>query len=167
MDDWRRMSSGSIGNRRVAQEGSPMQNVPDVSPPLRSLILRTVYAICLLGATYNHWFAIYQHGLDWDYGGFPRASTTFWTALAFIDPAAVILLFMRPNAGIALTIAIIVSDVIHNIVIQALYFPPLLRTLATSPRMVEQIAFMAFVLATRPLAWARKTTGSGVRAFSF
>lgn len=122
--------------------------------PRRSLILRTIYALCLLGATYNHWSVIYHHGLDWDYGGFPKASATFWTALAFVDPAAVILLFVRPNAGVMLTIGIIVTDVIHNTWIQATYFPPFLQTLLHSPPVIEQIAFMIFVLATSPLAWA-------------
>ena len=122
----------------------------------RSLILRAVYALCLLGATYNHWWAIYHHGLGCDYGGFPKVSTTFWTALAFIDPAAVILLFVRPNLGIAATAGIIVADVIHNVWIQAHYFPPLLQALAASPEVVEQIAFMVFVVATCPFAWSSR-----------
>ncbi len=66
----------------------------------RSLVLRMVYALCLLGASYNHWAAIYQHGIHWDYGGFPTASALFWTTLAFLDPAAVVLLFARPNIGV-------------------------------------------------------------------
>ena len=133
-----------------------MQRAHDAKPSRRSAILRAIYALCLLGATYNHWSAIYQHGLAWDYGGLPRASATFWTALAFVDPAAVILLFVRPNAGVVLTAGIIVTDVIHNVWIQARYFPPLLQALAASPQVIEQIAFMVFVLATSPFAWARK-----------
>lgn len=120
----------------------------------RSLVLRIIYALCLLGATYNHWWAIYHHGLGWNYGGFPKASAAFWTALAFIDPAAVILLFVQPNLGVAATAAIIVTDVIHNVWIQAHYFPPLLQALAASPQVVEQIAFMVFVVATSPFAWS-------------
>jgi hypothetical protein len=38
--------------------------------------------------------------------------------LAVFDPAAAILLFKRPNAGVAATAAIIVVDVIHNVWIQ-------------------------------------------------
>ncbi|SFN66228.1 hypothetical protein SAMN05428984_0021 [Sphingomonas sp. OK281] len=124
--------------------------------PRRRLILRTFYALCLLGATYNHWYAIYHHGLHWDYGGFPKASATFWTMLAFIDPAAIILLFARPNIGVALTVGIIVTDVTHNVWIQARYFPPLLQSLADSPQVIEQIAFMMFVLVSSPFAWAMK-----------
>lgn len=130
-----------------------MPRPPDASASRRSLILRTIYALFLLGATYNHWYAIYHHGLHWDYGGFPKGSATFWTALAFFDPAAVILLFARPNVGIGLTIGIIVTDVIHNVWIQAHYFPPLLQSLADSPMVIEQIAFMVFVLVSSPFAW--------------
>ena len=122
----------------------------------RSLILRTIYALCLLGATYNHWSLIYRHGLHLDYGGLPRASTMFWTALAFIDPAAVFLLFVRPNTGVALTMAIIVTDLIHNIWIELRYFPPLPQALASSPQVIEQIAFMVFVAATSPFAWSMR-----------
>lgn len=130
-----------------------MQRASDVKPPLHSLIFRAIYGLCLLGATYNHWFAIYHHGLAWDYDGLPRASATFWTALAFVDPAAVILLFVSSNVGITLTIGIIVTDVIHNVWIQASYFPPLLEALASSPQVIEQIAFMVFVLVSSPFAW--------------
>ncbi|RYF17550.1 MAG: hypothetical protein EOO77_11710 [Oxalobacteraceae bacterium] len=131
-----------------------MHRTLDARTSRRSLILRTIYALCLLGATYNHWYAIFHHGLHWDYGGFPKASATFWTALAFIDPVAVILLFARHNVGIALTVGIIVTDVVHNVWTQARYFPPLLQSLAQSPQVIEQIAFMVFVLVSSPFAWA-------------
>jgi len=121
----------------------------------RSLIFRVIYAVCLAGAAYNHWVTIFQHGLFWDHGGFPKASDTFWTILALLDPAVVILLFARPNAGVAATAAIIVADVIHNLWFEEHYFPPLLRALADTPQVIEQIAFMIFVLATLPMAWRR------------
>ncbi len=133
-----------------------MHGTLDAGTSRRSLILRIIYALCLLGATCNHWYAIYHHGWHWDYGGFPTASATFWTALAFVDPAAVILLFVRPNVGVALTAGIIVTDVMHNVWIQARYFPPLLQALADSPQVIEQIAFMVFVLVSGPFAWTRK-----------
>ena len=112
-----------------------------------------VYALCLLGATYNHATAIYQHGFFWDYGGVPRASATLWTMLAFLDPAAVILLFVRPNAGVIATAAIIIVDVVHNLWVTATYSPPLLQAIARDPKVIEQIAFMVFVIATAPFAW--------------
>jgi hypothetical protein len=119
----------------------------------RSFTLRAIYALCLLGATYNHVAAILQHGIFWDYGGFPRTSTTFWTSLAVLDPAAVVLLFLRPNAGVTATIGIIIVDVIHNVWITARYFPPLLHGLTSSPHVIEQIVFMGFVVITAPFAW--------------
>ena len=126
----------------------------------RSLLLRTIYALCLLGATYNHARIVAAHGWLWDYGGFPRASTIFWSTLTIVDPLAAALLFVRPNAGIVATATIIVVDVIHNLWIEARYFPPLLQTLAGAPQMIEQVAFMVFVLATAAFAWtpARSST---------
>ena len=118
----------------------------------RSLALRTIYALCLLGATYNHWNEIIQHGFLWDYGGFPRVATMLWTMLAVLDPTAVILLFARPNTGVTATAAIIIADVICNVWITARYFPPLLHGLANAPQVIEQIAFMNFVTVTAPFA---------------
>jgi hypothetical protein len=119
----------------------------------RSLGIRVIYAVCLLGATYNHASMLVAHGLFWNYGGMPKASAAFWTALTVIDPAAALLLFLRPNAGIAATAGIIIIDVIHNLWITARYFPPLLQGLIESPAVIEQIIFMVFVIATAPCAW--------------
>jgi hypothetical protein len=41
-------------------------------------------------------------------------STVFWDSLTFLDPLAAILLFIKPKAGIYLTLAIIIVDVLHN-----------------------------------------------------
>jgi hypothetical protein len=119
----------------------------------RRLGLRTIYALCLLGATYNHAAMLARHGILWDYGGMPKASAIFWTALTVIDPAAAVLLFTRPNAGVIVTAVIIIADVIHNLWITARYFPPMLHGVAQSPAMIGQIIFMIFVLATAKFAW--------------
>ncbi len=119
----------------------------------RRLGLRTIYALCLLGATYNHAAMLARHGILWDYGGMPKASAIFWTTLTVIDPAAAVLLFTRPNAGVIVTAIIIIADVIHNLWITARYFPPMLHGVAQSPAMIEQIIFMIFVLATAKFAW--------------
>lgn len=58
-----------------------------------------------------------QHGLPWDYGygtAIPLASKVYWDALAFLDPSAAVLLFLKPRSGVRLTMLIIVSDVLHN-----------------------------------------------------
>lgn len=116
------------------------------------LILRTIYALCLLGATYNHWAILVRHGLFWDYNGLPVVSAIFWTSLAFLDLASVVLLWRRPRAGVAATIAIIVVDVVHNLWILARYYPPLSRTLLETPGVIAQIVFMVFVLGTARIA---------------
>lgn len=118
-------------------------------------VLRASYALCLWGATYNHWAIIVRHGLFWDYGGVPQASAAFWTALSFLDPAAVILLFVRPNVGIAATVAIIVTDVVHNMRLFAHFHSSLLRALVETPAVIAQFTFMVFVLLTARLAWQR------------
>ncbi len=115
-------------------------------------ILRTIYALCLAGATYNHWAVIVRHGLLWDYDGLPVMSAIFWTSLAFFDPAAVLLLWRRARAGVAATLAIIVVDVVHNLWILACFYPPLSRTLIETPGVIAQIVFMIFVLATARIA---------------
>lgn len=80
----------------------------------RSLLVRTIYAVCLAGAGYNHAVMNIQHGLFWNYGGGHLISSIFWTSLTFLDPLAAILLFVKARLGVALTIAIITADVIHN-----------------------------------------------------
>lgn len=44
-------------------------------------IVRGIYTLALLGATFNHARIVLAHGLDWDYGGLPGFVTRFWTAL--------------------------------------------------------------------------------------
>jgi hypothetical protein len=76
--------------------------------------IRIVYTLALAGATFNHARAVLAHGLAWDYGGLPAYVTHFWTALTFLDPLALLLLWLAPRAGLALTAAIIVCDVLVN-----------------------------------------------------
>jgi len=137
-----------------------MAKMHDSAARRRSLVLRTIYALCLLGATYNHWIDIYRHGFFNDHGMFPKSVATFWTMLAVLDPATVILLFTRRNYGVAATVAIIVTDVICNVWITARYFPPLLHGLAGAPLVIDQIAFMLFVLITAPFAWRLRSKTS-------
>ena len=121
----------------------------------RSLLVRTIYAACLLGATFNHARVLVQHGLLWDYGGVPLASAVLWTLLTALDPSAVILLFVRPNIGVFMTGLIIVVDVVHNLWITAHYTLPhrFLITATTDPFVISQVVFLLFVAMTTPLAW--------------
>lgn len=117
----------------------------------RSIVVRALFAICLLAATFNHLRAIVLHGLLWDYGygsSTALASKIYWSALTLLDPLAAVLLFVRPRAGIALTVAIIVSDVLHN----TYYVASHGQWLASF--YVAQVAFCIAVLALTPLAVA-------------
>lgn len=113
------------------------------------LILRCIYALCLLGATYNHATIVLAHGLFWDYGGAPWFTCTYWTLLTFLDPLAAVLLFARPRAGLALTVAIITSDVIHNAWISWHY------QVGLNAMFLSQVAFLLFVWVTVGAAWRR------------
>lgn len=72
-----------------------------------------------------------------------------------LDPLAAILLFVRPKIGIVATIAIIVSDVLHNLWFRAGHpvTGSLYAYVTTSPFMVSQLAFLLFVAVTAPVAW--------------
>ena len=117
------------------------------------LIVRIVYALCLAVATANHVRAIAGHGLLPDHIHWPSAA--YWASLTLIDPLAVVLLFARPRAGIALTAAIIVTNVAHNLGYGAHYRPEasLLELATADPFILSQIAFLVFVAATAPIAW--------------
>jgi hypothetical protein len=115
----------------------------------RSLVIRAFFALCLLAATFNHARAIAAHGPLWDYGygaDAMLASKIFWASLTLFDPLAALLLFVRPRAGLALTVAIIVCDVLHN----GYYVARHGQWLATF--YVSQVAFCVAVLALTPLA---------------
>lgn len=115
--------------------------------------IRIVYALCLGGATVNHVRAALSRG--WLPEQLPLATALYWDSLTFLDPLAAVLLFVRPRLGIALTVAIIVSDVAHNLWLMAAY--PLsgsfIADVTSSGFMLSQIAFFLFVAATAPLAW--------------
>ncbi len=120
-----------------------------------SLVIRSIWAVCLLGAGANHVRILVRHGLWWDYGGVAWPSAAYWTSLTFLDPLAALLLFIRPKVGIAATMLIIASNVVHNLAISAQRAPPgeFLHQLASSPFVLSQIGFLLFVFATARVAW--------------
>jgi hypothetical protein len=130
----------------------------------RSLVVRCIWAACLLLAGANHARILLQHGLFWDYGGVGGASAAYWSSLTILDPLAAALLFARPKLGIASTAALIVTNVIHNLALTSHYSPPgaLLSRLASSPMVLSQIGFMLFVAATARIAW-KGSESSGSR----
>ena len=125
--------------------------------PRIGLTLRLTYVACLLGATVNHGRIVAAHGILWDYGGVPTVSAAFWTSLTVLDPLAIILLVMHPNAGVIATVAIIVSDVIHNVWITARYAAPgrLTEALTSDLFLLSQIVFLLFVVTTAKIAWTQ------------
>jgi hypothetical protein len=121
------------------------------------LLIRSVYALCLLVATCTHAVPLIQHGIFWDYGGVGWVSTVFWTSLAIADPIAAAWLFVRPRAGLILTSGIIGLDVLHNaIVFRDILFQPPERHLWTDTAFGLQLAFLLFVIATVRVAWSQE-----------
>jgi hypothetical protein len=119
----------------------------------RGFWIRIVYALCLAGATVNHVRAVLDRG--WFPEHLPPATAVYWSSLTFIDPLALLLLFMRPRVGIALTIAIIVSNVAHNLWFVAAHRlrGSLFEDVISSPFLISQIAFLLFVALTASIAW--------------
>ena len=119
-----------------------------------SIIVRSVWAACLLIAGLNHARLLAQHGLFWDYDGLNPISAAYQTGLTLLDPLVAALLFIRPKAGIVATVVLIVTNVIHNLATTA-HFAPAgeFLTRASHPITLSQIGFMLFVVATARGAW--------------
>jgi hypothetical protein len=85
----------------------------------------------------------------------PPLTAAYWDSLTFLDPLAAVLLLVRPRIGIAATIAIIISDVVHNLWFRAGH--PLTGSfysdVISSPFMMSQLVFLLFVVVTAPIAW--------------
>ena len=122
----------------------------------RSLIIRSIWAACLLLAGANHARILLRHGLFWDYGGVGPASAVYWSSLTLLDPLAAALLFVRPKVGIVLTMVIIVTNVAHNLTVTAQSAPEgeFLARVVSNPFIISQIGFMLFVAATARIAWS-------------
>ncbi len=129
---------------------------------MNSAVLRPIYAVSLLAGATTHIWTLVTHGVMWDYGGVPLVSRVYWTSLTVLDPLAAALLFLKPRAGLALTVAIIASDVLHNT-----WF--MLRSSAPEWQnwmYVLQVLFLLFVLATVRRAWrgVRMTTSQSAES---
>lgn len=75
-----------------------------------SLVVRVIWAACLLVGGLNHARILLQHGLFWDYGGVGLASAVYWSSLTILDPVVAALLFVRPKTGILGAIVLIRLD---------------------------------------------------------
>jgi hypothetical protein len=126
-----------------------------------SIIVRSIWAACLLVAGLNHARLLVQHGLFFDYGGLNSISAIYQTSLTLLDPLAAALLFIRPKHGIVATMVLIITNVMHNLATIAHLAPEgefLAR--ASHPITLSQCGFMLFVLATARIAW-RGAEGRG------
>lgn len=102
----------------------------------------------------THVRAVVDHG--WLPASLPFGTAIYWSSLTFLDPLAAILLFVRPRVGIAVTVVIIVTDVVHNLWFAGTYSAgrPLLDTIMTNPFLLSQIGFLLFVALTASMAWS-------------
>lgn len=115
-----------------------------------SLVLRIIYAACLIGATCVHLDLHFRSGVlldDLAAFGYPLFSRLYWSALTLLDPLAAVMLFVRPRAGLLLAAAIIVSNVTHNS--WMLYW----MNQAPDLRYWCQVTFGVFLLTTYRVAW--------------
>lgn len=120
----------------------------------RSLVLRSIWAACLLAAGLNHVRILVEHGLLYDYGGLHPISAAYLTSLTLLDPLVAALLFLRPRLGVVATVVLIVTNVIHNLGTIAWFAPAgEFMDRAAHPVMMSQIAFMLFVSMTARWAW--------------
>jgi len=119
-----------------------------------SLLVRSIWAACLLIAAANHARILLQHGLWWDYGGVAWGSAVYLSSLTILDPLTALLLFARPKIGILSTITLIFTNVVHNLAVMAHYAPAgEFLTRVANPITLSQLAFMLFVGATARIAW--------------
>ena len=125
-----------------------------------SVIVRAIWAACLLVAGLNHARTLFQHGLLWDYGGVGWPSATYWSSLTLLDPIVAALLFVRPVAGVRATLVLIATNVAHNLAIPARYAPEgEFLTRISNPFFISQVGFMLFAAATAHLALRHPKAG--------
>jgi hypothetical protein len=122
------------------------------SRPRAARWVLVIYALCLVGAGFNHAHDIWQGG--WlPYRHAPLAMNCYWTALTALDLIAAGLLFWWPRAGLVFTLAIIVSDVAVNS--YAHYGLGSSSWWYGDASLQLQTLFLGFVAGSFPFAWAK------------
>ncbi|HEY1145437.1 MAG TPA: hypothetical protein VGE84_03765 [Allosphingosinicella sp.] len=147
---WRlRIMNASRGLKSdiVRRKHIPMQR--------RGLLIRSIWAACLLLAGLNHARILLQYGLFWDYSGVGWASAAYWSSLTILDPLVAAFLFARPRIGVPGAIVLIATNVLHNLAVTAQHAPEgqFLTRVASSPQIISQIGFLLFVGAIARIAW--------------
>jgi hypothetical protein len=121
----------------------------EISQSRRSLILRSVYAMCLALATPAHVIFDVRYGLllgGLESLGYPAFVRMYWASLTFLDPLCVLLLFVRPRAGLILCVGIIVTDVLNNSWVRY-------HGSEVDISYILEVVFLIFVVATVKCAW--------------
>jgi hypothetical protein len=131
-----------------------------------SVVLRSIYATCLALATITHVLVDVRYGVflaGLEPLGYPIGVRLYWASLTFLDPAAAILLFVRPRAGLVLCAVIIATDVLNNswVAYHHSEFGPLVldngQTVyhhsGANMSLILEVAFLIFVFATIRYAW--------------
>ena len=121
-------------------------------PRFLKLIL-WIYSLGLLSGTYTHARGIIAKGFLAT--PVPLVIGVYWDTLTLLDPLTVLLLWRRPQAGLWLAMAIMLSDVsVNTLVYLAGYFgPPTVHMVPLS--LFEQSLFGLFVFTTAPLAYSQ------------
>ena len=120
-----------------------------------SISIKAILSLQSLGmlmGTSAHVAWVIENGFNSNQYNQPLLSRLFWDSLTFLDPLAVILLFLKPKTGLILVLSIISLDVIHN---NYIYFEELYQSnLQLTNWMIRywmimgQFIFLIFVLST-------------------
>jgi hypothetical protein len=112
---------------------------------------RIVLALWITGfaiGTLTHALTLGRYG--WlPYRFVPLPVNLFWTLLALLDPATILLLLWRRRAGVALGLAIMIADVAVN------SYAAYGLQLELGPHLQAQTMFLGFVLGSAPLLLRR------------
>lgn len=90
-----------------------MPPVNDTSFRRLGRAIQLVWIAGFLIGTVSHVLELVAGGVD-TYGEFPSPLRVFWVSLTLIDPLAALLLLLKRRTGIALGLAIILTDIAVN-----------------------------------------------------
>jgi hypothetical protein len=108
-----------------------------------------VYSVGFLIGTFTHISHIIHHGIL--VHPVPLAISIYWDALTLLDPLTAIVLWWKPQLGIKLALAIMVSDIsLNTYTYLAGYFGPVIPNMVPL-YLFDQALFGLFVFVTAPL----------------
>lgn len=120
--------------------------------PIKIKLILVIQSMAMLMGTSTHLVWLLRNGVLSEKYHAPLPSMLFWDSLTLLDPLAALLLFIKPKAGLVLTLIIITLDVIHN---NTYYFDELYMQGVGLAEWLEkywmilgQILFAVFVLFT-------------------